>query len=147
MKRTLSIQAAPQEVYRRIFRVGEWWDSQHSYSGDARNFTLEERPGGCFCEKLPEGGAVKHMEVVYLAPGKSLILRGAMGPFVSLAASGAMQIQLTAAEGGTKTEVTFAVAGYTPGGLNSLAAAVDSVLKDLFTRLKKYTEHGDPAAK
>jgi hypothetical protein len=31
--------------------------------------------------------------------------------------------------------------------MNTWAAPVDSVLKEQFTRLKSFVEHGDPAAK
>lgn len=145
-KETLTIQAPPQEVYRRIFRIGDWWSSAHSFSQDAHNLSIEEKVAGCFCEKLPAGGGVKHMEVVYLAPGK-IVLHGALGPLQAIAATGSMQIQLSAAEGGTKVEVTYAVAGYLAAGLNTWAAPVDGVLQEQFTRLKSYVEHGDPAAK
>jgi hypothetical protein len=147
VKETIAIQAAPQEVYRRIFRVGEWWSAPHTFSGDARNLSIEEKAGGCFCEKLPNGGGVKHMEVVNLAPGKAIVMHGALGPLQSLAATGSVRIDLSAADGGTKLEVTYAVAGYVAGGLNAWAPTVDSVVKEQFTRLKSYVEHGDPAAK
>jgi uncharacterized protein YndB with AHSA1/START domain len=147
LKETVDIQAAPQEVYRRIFRVGEWWSSQHTFSGDAHNLSLEEKAAGCFCEKLPNGGGVKHMEVVYLVPGKVIRLDGALGPLESLAATGSMEIQLSAADKGTRLEVTYAVAGYLPAGMNTWAAPMDSVLREQFTRLKNYIEHGDPAPK
>ena len=147
VKETITIQAAPIEVYRRIFRVGEWWNSQHTFSGDAHNLSIEEKAGGCFCEKLPTGGTVKHLEVVYQAPGKAVVMHGALGPLQTMAATGAMQIQLTAVDGGTKLEVTYAVAGYMAAGMNTLAPVVDSVLKEQFTRLKSYTEKGDPAAR
>src|SRR5580700_1781864 len=139
VKETITIQAAPQEVYRRIFRVGEWWNSQHTFSGDAHNLSIEEKAGGCFCEKLPTGGTVKHLEVVYQAPGKLVVMHGTLGPLQTMAATGAMQIQLTAVDSGTKLEVSYAVAGYSATGLNTLAAPVDSVLKDQFTRLKNFT--------
>jgi hypothetical protein len=147
VKETITIQAAPQEVYRRIFRVGEWWSPQHTFSGDAHNLSIEEKAGGCFCEKLPAGGSVKHLEVVYQAPGKSVVMHGTLGPLQTMAATGAMQIQLTAVDGGTKLEVSYAVAGYKVGGMNTLAPVIDSVLKEQFTRLKSYTEKNDPAPK
>jgi hypothetical protein len=53
VKLTYSIQAAPDEVYRRLIHIGDWWDSEHTFSGDAHNLTIEEKAGGCFCEKLP----------------------------------------------------------------------------------------------
>ena len=147
VKQSHTIQAAPQEVYRRIFRIGEWWNSQHSFSGDAHNLTIEEKAGGCFCEKLPGGGAIKHMELVYFVPGKTIVMRGAMGPFASMATEGAVEIQLSAAGGGTRIDITHALTGYVPGGLNPWAERVDFMWKDQFTRLKNYIEHGDPAAK
>jgi hypothetical protein len=147
VKQTLTIQAAPQEAYRRIFRVGDWWSSQHTFSGDAHNLSIDEKVAGCFCEKLPNGGGVKHMEVVYVAPGKAIVMHGTLGPLQSIAANGSMQIQLSAADGGTKLEVTYAVSGYLAAGMNTWAAPVDSVLKEQFTRLKSFVEHGDPAPK
>ena len=51
------------------------------------------------------------------------------------------------AEGGTKLEVTYAVAGYLPAGMNTWAAPVDGVLEEQFTRLKNYVETGDPVHK
>lgn len=147
VKHTFTIQAAPQDVYAKIFRIGDWWSSAHSFSQDAHNLSLEEKVGGCFCEKLPGGGGVKHMEVVYLAPAKGVVLHGVLGPLLSLAAAGTMQIQLTAVDGGTKLDVSYSVSGYLAAGMNSWAAPVDGVLKQQFTRLKSLIEKGDPAAK
>ena len=86
------------------------------------------------------------MEVAYLAPGKQLVLIGALGPLQSLAATGSMTIRLSPLDGGTKLEVAYTVVGYLPAGMNTFAAPVDGVLKVQFTRLKNYAEHGDPAA-
>jgi len=85
--------------------------------------------------------------VLYFAPGERLKLSGALGPLQSMAAAGTMDIQLSASEGATKLEVTYAVTGYLPAGMNTWAAPVDSVITEQFTRLKNYTERGDPAAK
>jgi uncharacterized protein YndB with AHSA1/START domain len=141
VKLTLNIQASPDDVYRKLVRnVGDWWDKSHTFSGDSHNLSIEERPGGCFCEKLPDGGGVRHLEVAYFAPGKVLVLLGALGPLQSLAATGSMTITLTAANGGTKLAVSYAVAGYLPAGMNTWAAPVDSVLQLQFGALKKYAE-------
>lgn len=144
VKETVNIQAPPQDVYARIFRIGEWWSSVHTFSHDAHNLSLEEKTGACMCEKLPAGGGVKFMEVVYLSPAK-IVLHGAIGPLQTLAATGSMQIQLSAADGGTNVEVIYAVAGYRPSGMTGFAAPVDGVLKEQFTRLKSLIEKGDPA--
>jgi uncharacterized protein YndB with AHSA1/START domain len=148
VRTTLAIRAAPEDVYRRLVRnVGDWWNSSHTLSGNAHNLSLEEKVAGCFCERLPDGGGVRHMEVVYFAPGKTLRLSGGLGPLQSIAAAGSMTIQLSASEGGTKLEVTYTVAGYLPAGMNTWAAPVDGVIEEQFTRLKSYIETGVPGPK
>jgi len=147
VKITHEIKAAPEEVYRRLIHVGDWWNSSHSWSGDAHNLSIEERPGGCFCEKLPKGGGVRHMEVVYVDPGKLLRMTGALGPLQAMAATGTLSVELSPANGGTKLIVTYAAAGYFIGGMNALAAPVDEVISEQFTRLKNLIETGDAAKK
>jgi hypothetical protein len=69
----------------------------HTFSGNAHNLSIEEKAMGCFCEKLPDGGGVSHMEVVYFAPGKTLRLSGALGPLNTWAApvDGVLEEQFT----------------------------------------------------
>jgi uncharacterized protein YndB with AHSA1/START domain len=148
VRTTLTIKAAPENVYRKLVRnIGDWWSPKHTFSGNAHNLSIEEKTPGCFCEKLANGGGVRHMEVVYFEPGKILRFSGVMGPLQSMAAAGSMTIQLSPAEGGTKLEVTDAVMGYLPAGMNTWAAILDGVLEEQFTRLKNYVETGDPAHK
>lgn len=148
IKVTLQIQAAPADVYRKIvFNVGDWWNSQHTFSGNAHNLTMESKAQGCFCEKMPNQGSVRHMEVVTAIPGERLVMTGGLGPLQALAAVGNMTFQLTAAEGGTKLEVTYAVGGYLAGGLNFWSKPTDTVLTEQMTRLKNYVEHASSDAK
>ena len=143
-KVTLNIQAPPAEVYRKLIRnVGEWWDSAHTFSGNAHNLTIDEKPMGCFCEKLPNGG-VRHMEVVRFDPAKTIVMIGALGPLQSMAVTGSLTVMFTPVNGGTKLEVNYAVSGYAPQGLKELAPVVDSVITGQFVRLKNYAELGTP---
>ena len=147
VKTSMTIQASPAEVYRRlVHNVGDWWNPQHTFSGDARNLTMDEKPMGCFCETLPGQGGVRHMEILRFVQGKTLVLSGAIGPLQPMAAAATMTIQLSSGETGTTVEVTYAVSGYLPAGMNTWAAPVDSVLTDQFTRLKNFVEHGSPGA-
>ena len=142
----LTIQAPPDAVYRRLVRnIGDWWNPAHTYTGDSHNLTIEEKPMGCFCEKLPNNGGVRHMEVVNVAPGKTLVMSGALGPLQSMAAAATLTIQLSPVDGATRLAVTYAVSGYLPAGMNSWAGPVNEVLTGQFTRLKNYIEHDDPA--
>jgi len=148
VKITLRVQAPPEDVYRRLIQnVGDWWNSEHTYSGDSHNLSIEGKAMGCFCEKLPNDGSVRHMEVVMLVPGKALGLTGALGPLQSIAATGNMGIKLSPADGGTKLDLTYSVTGYLAAGMNTWAAPVDTVLTDQFTRLRNYIEHGNPTPK
>jgi len=148
VKTTVNVKAPPEEVYRRLIQnVGDWWSSDHTYSRNAHNLSIEEKPMGCFCEKLPNGGSVRHMEVVFLTPGKMLGLTGALGPLQTIAAAGNMRFEMSPVDGGTKLDLTYAVMGYLPAGMNTWAAPVDTVLKEQMTRLKNYVERGDPLPK
>jgi uncharacterized protein YndB with AHSA1/START domain len=148
LKTAVQIQAPPAEVYRKIvFNVGDWWSPQHTFSGNSHNLTMEAKAQGCFCEKLPNEGSVRHMEVLAALPGEKLVLSGAMGPLQALAVTGSMTWQLSAAEGGTKLELTYAAAGYLATGLTTWAKIVDIVLAEQVTRLKNFIEHGSPGAK
>ena len=60
VKQEAEIAAPAGKVYEAIVAIGRWWSSDHTYSGDASNMTLEARANGCFCEALDRrriGGA------------------------------------------------------------------------------------------
>jgi hypothetical protein len=147
-KLTLNLKATPETAYQRLLAVGNWWDSSHTFSGDARNMSLDARPLGCWCEKLPDGGGVRHMQVVMVMPGKLLVMSGGIGPLQSLAVTATMTFKLLPEQGGTtKLEVRYPVSGYLPAGMNTWAAPVDKVLTEQFERFKNYVETGDPAGR
>jgi hypothetical protein len=146
VKITAGIHAAPADVYKKLLRnIGDWWNSQHTFSGDAHNLSIEEKAMGCFCEKIPNGGAVRHMEVIYFDPGKILRMSGAIGPFQGMGAAGTLTFTFSAAPDGTKLETAYSLTGYLPQGTN-WAAAADGMLTEQITRLKNYIETGSPAA-
>jgi uncharacterized protein YndB with AHSA1/START domain len=147
VKISVNIHAAPADVFSHIMQIGGWWNPEHTYSGDAHNLSMEGHPGGCFCETLPGQGSVRHMEVIFVQPGKMLRLSGGLGPLQQLAAIGTMTFSLSPAADGTKLDVTYAVAGYLPQGMNILAAPVNEVLADQISRLKNVIENGSPTAK
>jgi hypothetical protein len=119
---------APKDAWKRLARVQDWWDSAHTYSGDAKNLRLALKPGGCWCEKT-KGGFVKHGEVVFAQPGKTLRVLAAFGPLQEMAATGAYTVQVAAAEGGGSV-VTFSytVSGLDPAVVGPISKAVDGVM-------------------
>ena len=128
-----------------IDQIGKWWDPDHTFSGDSRNLSIDPKPGGCFCERLPDNGGVHHLTVVMLSPGKELRLTGALGPLQEAGVAGNMSWKLSEAGGRTRVELTYSVGGYRSGGLGSIASGVDSVLRGQLVRLKKYVETGRPS--
>ncbi len=38
-------------------RIGEWWNADHTVSGNAANLYFDTRIPGCFCERLGDGAA------------------------------------------------------------------------------------------
>ena len=145
VRNTAAINAPPATVYAALTdRVGGWWDPAHTFSHDARNLSVDAKPGGCFCERLPDGGGVQHMSVVYASPGKLLRLTGAIGPLQEAALAGAMTWTLSQAAGGTGVELTYAVGGFRAGGLRDIPTVVDGVLRGQLARLKALVETGRP---
>ena len=141
----LTIAATRARVFKALTDdVGGWWDPEHSYSGNAANFSIDPRPGGCFCEKLPDG-AVVHMTVVFIRRDAMLRMIGGLGPLQAMAVSGSMTFELTdAANGATQLRYRYAVGGYAADGLDALAIPVDQVQLGQLERLRRYVETGDP---
>jgi Polyketide cyclase / dehydrase and lipid transport len=136
------VAAAPAAVYALLITPARWWDSQHSFSGSAANLTLDAKAGGCWCETLANGGSVLHLTVVQVMPGKSLRLRGALGPLQGMAVEGAMTFSVQGSGTGTDLKVTYVVGGYAKDGFEGLSKAVDRVLGEQVARLKKLAETG-----
>ncbi len=140
VRETVRVSAAPQKVYAALLQPSRWWSSSHTFSGNAANLTLEAKAGGCWCESLPGGGSVEHMRVVYLAPAKTLRLRGALGPLQGLAVEGTMTWSLKASDEATDISVTYAVGGYSKEPFEAAAKGTDQVLGEQLQLLKKLIE-------
>lgn len=135
----------PANIYNKlVHNIGDWWSSDHTVSQDAHNLSLDDKPMGCFCEKIPGGGGVRHMEVIMVMPNKLLVMSGSLGPLQRMGATGTMTIVLLPLPHHTRVELTYAVGGYLPDGLNTWAAPVDKVLTEQLNRLKLYVETGSP---
>ena len=144
VKETTEIAAPAAKVWAALGQVGGWWSSEHTWSQDAKNLSLDLKPGGCWCEALPAGGGAHHMSVIFVSTAKSVILEGTLGPLMFSGASGHLVWNLAEKDGHTTLTQTYYVGGYFPGGLDKLAPAVDGVLGDQLGRLKRYVETGRP---
>jgi uncharacterized protein YndB with AHSA1/START domain len=136
VRHEVTLNAPPAKVYEALLAVGAWWDPAHTYSGDSKNLSIDARAGGCFCERLPDGGGVEHMRLVYLVPGKALRMSGALGPLQGSGLAGAMTWSLAPAGNGTKLQLTYSVGGFMEGGFEKMAPAVEDMLGHQLGRLK-----------
>lgn len=144
---TVEIGAPPSDVYAVLVTPSRWWNSAHTYSGDAANLRLDREAGGCFCEALPDetaSGSVEHARVIFARPGKSLRLSGALGPLQNEAAIGTLTFVLKPMGRATSVTMTYLVGGYIRGGAAALALPVDSVMVDQLQRLRSAAEKRAP---
>jgi len=136
VRHSLITAAEPFVTYRTMTaHIDQWWNPDHSWSGKAANLYLDAEPGGCFCERLPDGGFAEHLRIIYLAPGSEIRFSGALGPLQSMAVDGRMIWKIEAAEDGTRVTFTYHVIGHPEGGLAGIAPAVDGVIGEQLQRL------------
>jgi len=140
IRETAHTAAPSDKVYAALLLPAHWWSSDHTFSGSAANLVLDARAGGCWCETLPGGGSVEHLRVVYVSPGKTLRLRGALGPFQGLAVDGVMTWSVKSVDGGTDITFTYSIGGYAKDGFDELSKMTDHVLGEQMERLKKLAD-------
>ncbi|MGQ0533737.1 MAG: ATPase [Caulobacteraceae bacterium] len=141
------IAAAPAKVWRDLRRVGRWWGSEHTYSGDSSRLHLDSRAGGCWCERWGDGQSVEHMRVVLVMERdgvRTLRTVGGLGPLQEMGVSGVLTFTVAPHANGAKLTMNYRVAGDAALNLDQLAPLVDSVLMEQFRRLNRYSASGSP---
>ena len=131
------VTAPPAEAWSTILLPAQWWQSQHTFSGDAANLSLDPQVGGCFCEVLPrsesapaaqKAGGVQHLRVVYIEPPRALRLVGALGPLQSEALAATLTITVKPTEKGSRILFAYVVGGFMRYKVDEIAPAVDRML-------------------
>lgn len=131
------VKASPKETWLALIAPRNWWNSDHTWSGDAVNLTLAPKAGGCFCERIPEvadperitlEGSVEHMRVIQAYPERALRMQGALGPLQSEAVIGILTIAISEVEGGSRIVWEYVVGGHMRYEIPPIAKAVDGVM-------------------
>ncbi|MCJ8270303.1 MAG: hypothetical protein MJK04_12985 [Psychrosphaera sp.] len=60
------------EVYRQFKQVNKWWEAGHTFSGKAENLYFDFDQQRCYCEKLDNGGFIRHLAVIHVQPQKKV---------------------------------------------------------------------------
>ena len=140
---SVNVPMPPPAAWSALSDVGRWWDPEHTFSGDARNLTLQPYVGGCLCERWGMYNGVEHLAVINARPPKTLRLRGGLGPLQDLAVTGVMTWTIEAAGGGSRISLVYTVGGYSDQPLPALAPLVDSVLGVQIQRLGRFVSTGN----
>jgi len=133
---SVTTAAAPYVAWRTLTaHIDQWWNPAHSWSGEAARLYMETERGGCFCERLPDGGFAEHLRIVYLAPGKEIRFEGGLGPLQTMPVQGRMTWKIEPSGSGSTIRFTYRVFGHPEGGLAGIAPAVDGVIGEQLQRL------------
>lgn len=138
---TLKLEAqsdlSVSETWARLVEPSEWWRSDHTYSGDASNLSLDPQAGGLWREDW-EGGSVWHGTVLQAQPETSLVLSAPFGPLQGLAVTSVWTISLTPSDsGGTNITFDHVTNGTSASELDALAPAVDFVKRQAIESLAR----------
>jgi hypothetical protein len=141
-----SVQATPDEIWKRLLAPKDYWNKSHSWSGSTAGFYIDAQANGCFCElfqetdangKVKTVGSVEHMRVIFAQPGKVLRMQGALGPLQSEAVIGTLTVAMEPAkqDGSTRISFSYVVGGYMRYKVAEIAPAVDKVLGEQFKNM------------
>ena len=118
--------------------IAQWWNPDHTISGNAGLLSIDPRPLGCFCESTGDG--VVHLTVTTASQGVILRMTGGLGPLGLMGVNGNMTWEFFDDDNGTRVRFTYAVGGYSPDGLDTIAGGVDYVLAEALALLKKHID-------
>ncbi len=138
----MSLDTTPQDIIGAMSRVGEWWDSDHTYSGDAGNISVDLTPGGCWCEAMPDAEPFRHGTTREVAAGH-LLFDAPFGPLNGKATKADLRVEWPAASRGHEITWTMTIEG---PGLGALAGPVDGVMGAGFGRFVRFLDTGEPSA-
>lgn len=144
---SVMVHVPVKEAFAALAQPERWWNAEHTFSGSAANLSLTLKPGGCFCEKLKDGGWAKHLDVTMIQPGSLIELHGGLGPLRFEGVAGTLQWSVRPAERGTVITQSYVVGGYMRQGGEHWAPIVDQVLQENLTRLKSLLDTSNPAPK
>lgn len=132
------VDLSAEEAYEKLVsEFSLWYDASHSYSGQADRLSLDLEKA-CMLERLPNGGFVRHMEIVYHQPGKMLRMTGGLGPLQGMGVAGALSFGFEESGGQTRVTLTYNVSGAEFLQLDKIADPVDGVLT---SQLKSFHKH------
>jgi hypothetical protein len=127
----------PANIPRSMTELPLWWDGAHSYTGEAANLSLDLTPGGCWCEKMPDGTDFDHGRTVSVAADR-MLFAAPFGPLRGKTTRSDLEMTWAEVNGGRELVWVMTVEG---AGVGAMADAVDFVMGAGFQRWIKHLTH------
>ena len=140
IKQELVVKKPLSAVFQQFKQVDKWWEGDHSVSGDATNLYFDFDKGRCFCEQMPNGGFIEHLQVIHVVEQKKVVFSGGLGPLQDHPVNGKLIWLFEEQDGQVKVSVEYRVHGFVVGGMEKWPEAVDYVLGVQVKRLKTLLE-------
>lgn len=131
----IELEGSVSDSWQLLIEPSQWWNSDHTWSGDARNMQLDPRAGGCWCEIWGDS-SVEHGRIIRAEPNKHLRLQGGFGPLQGMPVFAVMDFSLSEIEGKTVLNFRYEFSGPSSAQLDQIAPAVDSVMATQLSQLK-----------
>ena len=140
LKFDVVVNAELNKLTSTFEQVSQWWHPDHTYSGKSENLYFDSEKQHCFCEKLEDGGFVRHLDWVFYQPGKVARFVGGLGPLQTVPVDGVLTFVFKSInQKQTQLTVTYAVS--TSGDrLKGWSEPVNRVIGEQVSRLKQKAE-------
>ncbi|WP_332657876.1 hypothetical protein [Brevundimonas sp.] len=127
----------PDEIPGALRGLSRWWEPAHTYTGSAANLSLDLTPGGCWCEKFPDGTDFDHARTVSAGPDR-FVFEAPFGPLRGKTTSARLTVSWQATNDVWTPIWTMAVEG---PGIGAMADTVDSVMSNAYQRWLYFLEN------
>lgn len=140
------LTAPAADAWRALTQIERWWSPAHTYSGDARNLSLQPRAGGCWCEQWGNSSVEHGRTILAMERDGAYTLRldAALGPLQAAGAQGVLTFTITPEASGARLRMSYRVSGEPGLGLEAMAAPVNAVMMEQFGRLSRLVTTGSP---
>lgn len=136
------VPVPPEEAYERFVDVRDWWSPEMTASGATRTLRLDTKEGGCLCERLADGGFMRHFQTARADPGALLVLSNGMGPLNAIGAQGSLQVEFKPEGAGTAVTLRYMAFGYSVNGWGGYAPQADRLWQTQIQRFATYAGGG-----
>lgn len=128
------VAADADRIPASLEALPQWWDGAHSYTGEAANLSLDLKPGGCWCEKMPDGTNFDHGRTTSVEPDR-MLFHAPFGPLRGRTTRADLEMTWEPGTEGLTLVWTMTVEG---AGVGAMADPVDGVMGAGFRR---WTQH------